>query len=112
MPTTLKKPRPEKSTTETLQEKFDRLDAAWVNEVGHYSSSAVLRNHWAYREMVSLGEEIVPVLLRDVEKGPSLWCWALHEITGEIPFPQESRGNIEKICAAWVRWGKEQGYQW
>jgi len=38
--------------------------------------------------------------------------WALPRITGADPVPECDRGNIAKMSAAWLRWGRDHGYQW
>ncbi len=51
----------------------------------------------------------MPFLLRDLEAQPSLWVWALPEITGENPVPASDAGNIRKMTEAWLNWERRQG---
>jgi hypothetical protein len=88
------------------------LEAIWHADTCYSSSSSEIRGHPAFREIISMGEAVVPLMLRDLEQGPHFWVWALPEITGAHPVPESDRGNIAKMSEAWVRWGKEQGYQW
>jgi hypothetical protein len=88
------------------------LEKTWIAEVGHVSSSTALRNHPAFQEIISMGEAVVPLMFRDLEERPRLWVWALPKITGADPVPESDRGDIAKMSAAWLRWGKEQGYAW
>jgi hypothetical protein len=101
---------PDMPAPETLEERFRRLEAAWLEAVGYSSSSTVLRSHPAFQEIISLGEAVVPLMLRDLEKRPRLWVWALGRITGADPVPVADRGNIAKMSEAWLRWGREHGY--
>ncbi len=107
---------PAKPTTqplpETLEERFRRLETTWLDEIGYSSSPDELCGHWAFREIVTMGEAVVPLMLRELEKEPHFWVWALPEITGADPVPDGIAGNISKMSEAWVRWGREQGYQW
>lgn len=50
---------------EAVEERFRRLAAAWHMAVAHDSSTTVGNNHPAYREIIALGPEVVPLLLRD-----------------------------------------------
>jgi hypothetical protein len=59
-----------------------------------------------------MGDVVVPLMLRDLEKASNLWVWALPVITGAHPVPASDAGNIAKMSEAWVRWGKEHGYRW
>jgi len=103
---------PDVPPAETLEQRFRRLEATWLAEVGYSSSSTVLRGHPAFQEIVGLGEAVLPLMMRDLEKRPRLWVWALPLITGADPVPQSDRGNIARMGEAWLRWGKEHGYRW
>jgi hypothetical protein len=105
------KPTPQPPPTETVEERFRRLEKTWLDEIGYSSSPDELRSHWAFQEIVSMGDSVVPLMLRDLEQEPHFWVWALRRITGADPVPVADRGNITKMSEAWVRWGKEQGYQ-
>jgi hypothetical protein len=102
---------PDRPVPETVEERFRRLEATWTAEVGHFSSPTVLCGHPAFREIISLGDAVVPSMLRDLEERPRLWVWALPEITGTNPVPASDRGKIRKMSEAWLRWGKENGYR-
>jgi hypothetical protein len=68
--------------------------------------------HPAFQEIVALGQTVIPLLLRELENRTGHWHRALRRITGADPVPPADRGNINKATEAWLRWGKEQGYQW
>jgi hypothetical protein len=95
---------------ESLLEKFQRLAAVWHRAVAHHSSSRVRDNHPAYREIIALGQDVVPLLLRDLETERRHWFAALASITGANPVADEDAGDIPKMTAAWLRWGRENGY--
>jgi hypothetical protein len=97
---------------ETVQERFRRLEAAWMAEAGFSSSSSELRGHPAFQEIIALGEAVVPLMLRDLEERPRLWVWALPRITGADPVPPSDRGNIAKMSDAWLGWARAKGYRW
>jgi hypothetical protein len=69
-------------------------------------------NHPAFREIVSLGEAVVPLMLADLERRPRLWVWALPEITRENPVPAADQGYIARMSDAWLRWGRAKGNRW
>lgn len=97
---------------ETVEARFRRLEQTWLDEVGFSSSSTVLQEHPAFQEIIRLGQPVVPLMLRDLEVRPGLWVWALPEITGADPVPVTDRGNIAKMSAVWLQWGRVNGYQW
>jgi hypothetical protein len=92
--------------------RFLDLVATWKRERGPHSSSARLAEHPAYQEIIGLGPEVIPLLLRELERQPDHWFRALHALTGANPVPPESRGKVREMAEAWLRWGREQGYHW
>ena len=89
---------------------FHELVATWKRERDPHSSSAQLAEHSAYQQIIRMGPEVVPLLLHELEREPDHWFRALHALTGANPVPAESRGNVREMAAAWLRWGREQGY--
>src|SRR5262249_7135597 len=91
---------------ETVEERFRRLATIWRDETAHFSSTKVSDNHPAYKEIISMGWDVVPFLLHEVEATHEHWFTALEAITGINPMPPEARGHIAKIAEAWVKWGR------
>lgn len=98
--------------SEALHERFRILKETWLAETGHLSSYSAIVKHQAFREIVEMGDAVVPLMLRDLEESPQLWVWALPEITGANPVDPADAGKIATMSASWLRWGREHGYQW
>jgi len=98
--------------TGTLRERFQSHVAEWKRNRGPHSSSARLCDHPAYRAIVDLGADVVPLLLQELEREPDHWFRALHALTGADPVPEESRGKVREMAVAWIHWGREHGYRW
>jgi hypothetical protein len=97
---------------ENLEQRFQRLAAAWHQAVAHHSSSRIRHNHPAYQEIIAMGPAVVPILLRDLELNRRHWFAALTAITGADPVPKENAGNIPRMVEAWLDWGRENGHRW
>jgi hypothetical protein len=95
-----------------LEKRFAALAAEWKAERGHSSSISKLCTHPAYQQIIGMGQKAIPLLLRELEREPDHWFWALKAITGVNPVPQESRANLREMARHWVEWGHEQGYRW
>ncbi len=106
------KQTPPAQAAETVEERLRRLEAIWNAETSYLSSYTDIVEHPAFREIIAMGEPVVPLLLRDLAERPRLWVWALPEITGEDPVPPEEAGNIARMSEAWLRWGRAKGYRW
>jgi hypothetical protein len=93
-------------------DRFQQLAAEWRKAVAPLSSVTKITEHPAYQEIISLGEDAVPLMLRELERQPDHWFAALHALTGADPVPREDRGRMDRMAVHWVRWGKEHGYTW
>lgn len=102
---------PASASSETAEQRFRRLEATWLADTGHLSSYEAITNHPAFREIIAMGDVVVPLMLRDLAERPKLWVWALPQLTDANPVPSGDAGRIAKMSAAWVRWGREHGYQ-
>jgi hypothetical protein len=98
--------------TETVEDRFQRLAAVWHRETDFLSSMAEASKHPAYQEIIRVGPEVVPLLLRDLEENHTHWFDALRAITGANPVPASAGGNIPSMAEAWLRWAKDHGYRW
>ncbi len=106
------KQTPSREPAENLEEKFHKLAALWLAETAHISSTSDLVAHPAFQEIVQIGPAVIPLLLRELENRPGHWHRALQRITGVDPVSPADRGNLDKAKESWLRWGKEQGYEW
>ena len=97
---------------ETIEVRFRSLAAIWHKETDFLSSMSQASNHPAYRQIIELGQEVVPLLLRDLEDHHTHWFTALHAITGAQPIPKSVAGDIPKMAEAWLRWARDNGYRW
>lgn len=96
---------------ETVEERFRSLAAAWHKDTDYLSSMEEADNHPAYQEIIGLGAEVVPFLLRDLVENHAHWFTALEAITGARPTSAADAGNIPRMAEAWLRWAKDNGYQ-
>jgi hypothetical protein len=106
------KPVAEAQPGETVEARFRRLAAAWEQAAGHISSMTAASNHPAYQEIIGLGPDVVPYLLRDLEKNETHWFFALRRITGINPIPPSAAGSVPQMIALWLQWARDNGYQW
>src|SRR4051794_33253629 len=103
MPVTPTPNAQESGFAESVEQQFRRLAAIWETETLVLSNVNRITNHWAFQEIIRLGQPVVPLLLRNLEREPHLWVWALPEITAENPVPPSDAGNIRKMSEAWLR---------
>lgn len=92
-----------------LADLFQSLVRQWKSRKDHTSSAQNMAMDFAYQRIIGLGPDAVPLILRELEREPDHWFWALTAITGQNPVPERSRGKIPEMTKAWLQWGREQG---
>lgn len=90
--------------------RFATLAARWHDETAVLSSVSQMAMHPAYQEVIGMGQTAVPLILRELQKKPDHWFWALRAITGEDPIGLEERGKVRAMAAAWIQWGTGHGH--
>ena len=103
---------PETGKMEKLDTLFAELADAWQRQTRFHSNPAIIERHPAFQQILGMGESAVPLIFRRMENQGGHWFHALNLVTGAQPIPVEHSGDVEKMTAAWLRWGREQGYSW
>ena len=92
------------------RERFQELADRWQSETVFLSNSDRAAAHPAHREIVSMGERAVPLILERMRSQGGHWFHALHAITNANPVQPADRGNVEAMQASWLEWGARSGY--
>src|SRR5262249_8012646 len=81
---------------QSVEQRFRQLEAQWHADTRFLSDPGKIMGHPAMREIIALGPDVVPIILRDLQAKASLLVWALPEITGENPAPPKRDGGFVK----------------
>jgi hypothetical protein len=100
---------------EDVEQRFRRLEAQWRADTRFLSDPGKIMGHPAMRAIIAMGQEIVPIILRDLQAKESLLVWALPEITGENPALPASdscfvKWDIGAQAETWLQWGRAKGF--
>ena len=95
-----------------LETTFYQLAEQWKSETRGISSTEQMSVHPAYQQIIGMGRDVIPLLLRELENNSGRWFWALKSISREEPVTPEQRGKTKEMIAAWLNWGREKGYKW
>ena len=87
-----------------LRVAFNFLVRQWRQETLFHSSVPEITSAPAFRQIVRLGWDVVPFILREISNNPDYLVAALLEITGEDAVRDEHRGNINLMARAWTEW--------
>lgn len=102
--------RPTGSRESDTEVKFLKLAAQWRADSRFCSSVLEMATTPAYQQIIGMGRSAVPSILRELLKQPEHWFWALKAITCEDPVPDEDKGDLQRMTAAWLVWGARGGY--
>ncbi len=95
-----------------VERRFAALANNWKVGRGVTSSSREMARHPAYEAIVGLGPAVVPFILRELEREPDHWFIALRTLTGADPVAPGHRGDIRRMAADWIAWGRVNGLRW
>ena len=98
--------------TAEIETIFLELVEQWRRETGMLSVTSKISIHPAYQRIIGIGQPVVPLIMRELEREPDHWFWALSAITGANPVKPEQRGSLSHLAQAWIEWGKANGYRW
>lgn len=101
--------RPASRQVETTVERFMRLSDQWRRDTVFESSVHEMAMHPAYQKIIGMGDKAVVLILRELEKAPEHWFWALSAITGVSPVRDEDRGDVQAMTRSWLDWGRMEG---
>lgn len=93
-------------------EKFRNLATVWRATRNPVGSALDLCSNFSYQNIIGMGQEAVPLILRDLEANVDHWFWALAAITGATPVKEAHRGRLKLMAEDWLVWGRTQGYRW
>lgn len=94
-----------------VEKKFIRLRDEWKMQRSHEPSTMKAVLLPAYQRIIGMGPAVIPFLPRELESNLDNWFWALMAISEEDPVQESSRGDGEAMAAAWLKWGRQRGYQ-
>jgi hypothetical protein len=98
------------SPANTVEHRFEQLAQQWKAETALLSDLSKKSMHPAYQRIIGMGQDALPLLLKELESHPSHWFWALRSITGANPVKPENRGRIKRMAQDWLAWGRDHGY--
>lgn len=89
-----------------IEKQFNKLATKWKNETGIFSTTPQKVFNDSYLDIIGLGKDVIPFILKDMEHGSAHWHTALKALTKENPVPNEDLSKSKKVREAWLTWGK------
>lgn len=83
---------------------FLRLLRTWRHKTLTESSTDKILLHDEFRQIVELGEKVIPLIVDEIRIHPDHLMAALLLITDEDPVPEAARGDFLEMANAWIAW--------
>jgi hypothetical protein len=87
---------------ESLNQRFETLRKRWVAETAVVSDPHEISENKSYREIIGLGQGVLPLILDDLDRTHCYWFPALRELTKCDPVPPQYKGNIAAMAEIWL----------
>lgn len=95
-----------------VSHKFNNLVSTWKKETLLAPSPREMISNHAYLSIIGMGKEATPYILHEMNKNPDYWFVALRSITGVDPVKTEDRGDMIAMSHSWLKWGRDNGYNY
>ena len=88
--------------------RFHRLLGQWRAQTLYSSFIEEKVQHPAFRQIVEMKEDAIPLILKEIETRQDFLYLALGIITGQDPVPANDRSNPKAAVDAWLAWGERE----
>jgi hypothetical protein len=99
----------EHSQVTAAELRFTRLKREWIRGTEKSSILSQIVLHSAYQQIIAMGPEAIPLILRSLQHELDHWFWAL-TILNEGCDVAEGATRMPEAAEAWLHWGKEKGH--
>jgi len=96
-------------TKDDYAANFYRHLRLWRFHTMFASSVEVAISHPSFREIVGMGEKVVPLIISEISGKPDLLIIALQLITGADPVQERNRGRMAEMASDWIDWFRRKG---
>jgi hypothetical protein len=94
-----------------VRQEFEELAQTWYSKTKYLSVLKEKINNSYYRQIIGMGDKIIPILLEKLQRNPQHWFTALADIARKRnPIKDEDKGNVQRMVEAWLNWGKQNSY--
>lgn len=84
--------------------KFKHFKNEWIKQTRYHSNPELVYSNENYKEIINLGDKVVPFLIKDLDENDGDWLFALSSILNIDPVNEENRGNWNKMKKDWNKY--------
>ncbi len=91
-----------------LEKEFNERADRWQKETGFQSSPMKRFMHEDYQIIMTMGEDVIPIILKRMQTNPDDWFWALKHLARHDA--AQGKETFEDAVKAWLDWGRKEEY--
>jgi hypothetical protein len=91
------------------ERRFNQFADKWIAETGFLSDPIRKFMDRSHLKIIAMGEKVLPLILRELERKSGYWFVALDAVSPENPVQAEDQVSFDATANAWLRWGKQRG---
>ena len=95
---------------DNIAARFEQLSSEIEEDCMMVSSPSQISLHPSYQEIIGMGSQVIPLLIKRLDKTPNFWFKALEAISSHNPIPKQDRGYVIKEISHWKNWARENNY--
>lgn len=86
----------------SMKSLFEKRVIAWKRNTMFMSFAEQIVNEHNFKEIVTMGEDVVPLIIEEIKKEPSPLVWSLNIIFGKT-ISNNPNTTIEQACKLWTK---------
>lgn len=87
---------------------FIKYSKQWKQETAGLSSPSSIRMNRNYQKIIGIGEQVIPLILRELEREADDWFYALEMLVDDNENPITEEMGFNESVQAWIKWGKDR----
>lgn len=99
----------QRESVTNLENEFRSHAESWLQETGLLSDPVKIFMHPSHLKIIGMGKDVLPLILKEVERGSGHWFVALNAISPVNPVASGDENDIQRVTDSWLSWGRAEG---
>lgn len=93
---------------QNIEVLFQEYKENWLRQTDFLSNMLEITNNYYYQQIIALGEDVIPLIIKDLKYEENHWFVALEKILGFTPIKNEHKGIYKLIKSDWLNYLEEK----
>lgn len=87
-----------------VEKEFIGYKNNWIKQTCYQSNPEIVYSNENYKNIIKLGNNVVPFLIKDLKENNGDWLFALSSILGLDPVKDFNKGNWLNMKEDWIKY--------